>query len=489
MSFLESMRKGADSTGMQVVLALVLVSFIGWTGTPNGDSTRVVASVNGTRIQSTDLERSVRDRLRNEELRRQRSLSQDERVALAEEVEQALIEDELVKQAAKQIGLQVSDTEIASYIVDSPAFQDRDGAYSAEMHDRYLKRTQFTRDDYNERIRNQLLLRKMRTLVLLGATVSDATVRDYWVEANTQVTLDLVRVRPAVFDDDVVIDEPQRALFLTEHAARVQEAYDKDYDRLYNHPEQVRLLVVRMAVVEGGTTEADLMPRMNGLRSEIEAGADFAALAARWSEDASALQGGEMGLRPVVQLPLEVADAIRELQPGQLSRLVTTASELRFFRLEERIAASVDSLETVKPAIVDRLIRADKVPAMAATWAESQLLARWVQEKVPPADLLTTQGLAVQPVGPMPAAVERGRLGLPSALLRAARTAVVGSVLPEVYEDRGDLFVAALTVRDEPELAEFEVAKVDLREQVLQARREAYYVDWVASLRASAVIE
>lgn len=488
MSFLETMRRGADSTGMQVLLALVLISFIGWTGTPQGDTTRVVATVNGERIQTTDLDRALRESLQRAEAMQGRSLSQDERMSLADDVRVGLVDQELVRQEALRLGLQVSDAEIATQLISFPAFHDREGNYSAEMHDRFLKRTQFTRDDFNERIRNQLLVDKMRTLVLLTVNVSDATVRDYWMEANTQITLDVVRVRLGAFDDDVVIDDAQREAFLKDQAARVQETYDRDFDRLYNHPEQIRMSVIRLALVEGGPTEVDLLPRANGLRAEIEGGGDFRTLAARWSEDPSAAMGGDLGLRPVVQLPLEAADAVRDLQVGQLSRVISSATDIRIYRVEERVPAKVDTLDEVRTSIVDRLIRADKVPGLAATWAESELLARWKADKAVPQDLLTAQGLAVATRGPMAATPQNPPFGLPSDLVRAARGATVGTVLPEVYEERGDLYVAALTVRQEPDAAAFEVEKASLRELVLFQRRDAVYADWLDSLRAKATI-
>jgi peptidyl-prolyl cis-trans isomerase D len=473
---------------MQVVLALVLISFIGWTGTPQGDTTRVVATVNGERILTTDLDRGMREAVQRLEAMQQRTLSQDERMALSQDVRDRLVDEALVRQEALRIGLQVSDAEIAEQLVSSPAFQDRDGRYSAEMHDRFLKRTQFTRDDFNERIRDQILVDKMRTLVLLSASVSDATVRDYWREANTQITLDVVRVRLAAFDDDVDIDDATREAFLKDQAPRVREAYDRDFDRLYNHPEQIGVSLIRMALVEGGPTDADLLPRMNGLRAQIEGGADFRDLAARWSEDPSAATGGDLGLRPVVQFPLEATDILRDLQPGQLSRVVSSATDLRLYRVDQRVPARVETLDEVRVALADRLIRAEKVPGLAATWAEEQLLAQWKARGTVPQDLLDAQGLAVAVRGPMAATPEKPPFGLPSALVRAAGSAPVRSVLPEVYEERGDLYVASLSARTEPDPAAFEAEKASLREMVLFARREAVYTDWIASLRARAAI-
>ena len=60
MSVLESMRSGTDSTFMQVVLAAVVVSFVFWYATPQGNTGAVIVTVNGDEIMDTDFYRQVR---------------------------------------------------------------------------------------------------------------------------------------------------------------------------------------------------------------------------------------------------------------------------------------------------------------------------------------------------------------------------------------------------------------------------------------------
>jgi len=77
----------------------------------------------------------------------------------------------------------------------------------------------------------------------------------------------------------------------------------------------------------------------------------------------------------------------------------------------------------------------------------------------------------------------------PPDLLDQARSAEVGSVIPEVYEHLGSLWVAQLVSRVDPDEASYEAEKDTLREPVLAMKREAFYTAWVADAKARARIE
>ena len=64
----------------------------------------------------------------------------------------------------------------------------------------------------------------------------------------------------------------------------------------------------------------------------------------------------------------------------------------------------------------------------------------------------------------------------------------MGEVLPEIYEERGALFVGQLMERQDPDMEEFEDNQTMIRERVLAMRRQDFYQAWVADLKAQADI-
>lgn len=489
MGVLEQMRSGSDSTFMQVVFALIIVAFVGLYVQPQGDRSGVVATVNGVKIMDTAYSRAYRNELRRIEVQSGRTLSDAEQRQVGEQVRQRLIENEVLLQEARRLGLEVSDSEVARQLLNLPFLRDAQGKFSADQYAKFLKRQQFTKADFEETLREDLLRGKLQQLVYMGASISEPAMRQAFVESETRVDLQVVRIRPATFEAQVTPTAEERAAWLTENDALVKETYDRDFERLYNHPEQVRLRMIRLATTLEGPPLADLVPRLNALRAELEAGADFETLAKRWSEDPSAAQGGDLGLRAVGTLATEVAQAVEGIPAGGLTRVFTTEADARLIKVEERVPPKVDTLEEVRDAIADRLIRDEKVPLLAASFAEEQLLPKWKETGEVPQELLDANGQQARDTGPIPTQNAGNPFSPPQALLDDARTAEVGTVLPEVYEEGGVLYVAKLTARVDPDLTLFETEKDTIRESILAGRRDAFYQAWVADLKSQATIE
>jgi peptidyl-prolyl cis-trans isomerase D len=482
MGILEQMRSGTDSTFMQVVVAAVVVSFIGWYAQPQGDMSRTVAEVNGVKIMDTTYGRAYRNRLRQAEAEAQRTLSDAEQQQLGEMVKAQLVESEVILQEAQKLGLEVSQTEVAMEVLKIPVLLDENGLHDKQRYERFLKQQQYTQSAFEDEIRKDLLRQKLRFLAFMGASLSEPAMREAWEEQQTRVDVEYVAVYPTDFADEVEITDEERATFLAENEEQIRSTYDRDFSRLYNHPETVTLSMIRLGVVDGGPDRADLLSQINQLRDELEAGADFAELAARWSEDPSALRGGALDPRAVTQLNQEVVDALEGLSEGALTKAIPSDADVRLYRLEKRVEPYVESFDDVKNAIADQMLIAERAPALAARFADEELLPKWTEAGEAPRELIVGKGLRVRETGLVPL---QGRT-LPPAMLESARTIEPGSVMPQVFEQSGILYVGQLTERTEPDPAEFEEAREQLAEPMLGQRRVEFYQNWVADVTSRA---
>lgn len=487
MSILEQMRSGSDSTFMQVVMAAVVISFIGWYAVPDGDRSNVVAVVNGQKILDTEFSRRFSAAQRNMEAMTGRMLSNEEQQALSEQVRMALIEDEVILQEARRIGLEVSDVEVARELLDLQYLRNEQGKFDNELYRMFLKRNRWTRADFEESLREDLLRQKLRSLVYMGASISEPALREAWIDSETRVDITYVRVRPSAFAQHVEITPDERQAWLAENAAMVEETYQRDFERLYNHPEQIRLRMIRLAATPDEA--ADVLPKINQLRAQVEAGADFAELAKQWSEDPTAVDGGDLGLRPLRQLATDARSAVESLQAGQLSRVVTGDRDLRLYLVEERVPPRQDALDDVRDAIADQLIRSERGPALAAAFADEELLPTWRDAGEVPRDLVEAKGLSVMTTGPVPAVSDGSPFSPPAEMMRDARFAKTGDVLPEIYEVDGVLWLGQLTGRTEADMARYEERRDEIREGVLAQRRMAFFQGWVDDLESRAKIQ
>lgn len=492
MSLMESMRSGTDSTFMQLVLAVVVISFIGWGARNRNSMGDVKATVNGETITQADFGKA----LRNEEARRRdrskEPLTDDQRAEMAETVLQELVRREALLQKAQELGIEVSDAEIANMLLDDPSFRsfrDKDGNFNEEYYENLLRSNRMSRSAFEETLREDLTLQKLAELLTLGASVTEASVRTAFVDENTKVELEVVRIRPTAFVNSIEPTEAELTTWAQENEAAVKARYEKDFERLYNQKEKARLSVIRLALKDDGLGVADLKPKMDQLRAQLEGGADFSELARRWSEDPSANGGGGLPVQPVAELDKETSDAIRDLQAGQLSAVILGSRDLKIVRLEERVAAKVITIDEVRNEIAKGLLRDQEAPKKAREFAETVLLAKWRETGTAPSEDLEAHGLRVTPTGAI--AVGGGGTGLlrpPAELLEAARTADAGSVLPTVYEDGDVLWVGKLITRTDADQAEFDKDKDRYREMALEKRRGELFEAWRSAIVAEAVI-
>lgn len=489
MSVLEQLRSGSDSSFMQVVMFVVILSFVFWYASPQGDQANVVADVNGSMIMSTDYNREFRNFQRYQESRLQRTLSDEEQNQLGETVKDVLIDRELIRQGAVELGITVSDDEVAARIIDDPANHDGDGQFDMKLFERQLKYAQLTREAFEARLREQIRREKVQQLVQLGATVSEPVVRRAWREANTKVDISYTTVREFSFLGDVEISDEELAAWLTENEVMAQERYDADLKLRYDHPEQVRVSMIRFTQQEGGPGIDVLKAKLQTIAEQIEEGADFADMARRWSEDPTALAGGDRGLRPVEQYDPKETEVLEGVEPGALSRVfVLNGTETRLYRVEERVAPKVDAFDEVKESIARQLMTQERLPALAVAFAEEQVLPAWTESNTPPTELLAGKNLRVQSTGPIALRGVGGLARPPEEMMTAAESVEVGSVFPEVFEKDGSYWVGQLVTRDEPDESSYEEQQELLRSQALQQRRQAFFAAWVEGRKASSTI-
>ena len=489
MSVLEQMRSGSDSSFMQVVMFLVVLSFIFWYAAPQGDQTNVVAEVNGELIMSTEYNRLFRDVSRYEERRLQRTLSNEEQKQLGETVKDILVNREVIRQSAVALGITVSDDEVADRIITDPANLDSDGKFDRKLFERQLKYAQLTRDDFNERLREDIRREKLQNLVSMGGTISEPVIRRAWEEANTKVDIKYVNVRDVSFLADVKVTDEEREAWLAENEVMAKERYDADFQVRYNHPEQVRLSMIRLVQQADGPRLDELKAKLQTVADSINEGADFAAMARKWSEDPSATTGGDRGLRPVEQLDPKEREVLDGVEVGQLSRVfVLNGTEARLYRIEERVEPKVDSFDDVKGDIADQLITSERLPALAVAYAEEKLLPAWTERGAPPIEVLAEKGLSAVSSGPIPLQGGPGFSRPPADMLTAAETMEIGSVFPEVYEKDGVYWVGQLEARVEPDESLYDEQKEALATQALAARRESFFSGWVAQQKADSSI-
>lgn len=97
--------------------------------------------------------------------------------------------------------------------------------------------------------------------------------------------------------------------------------------------------------------------RIESLRTRLQSGEDFAALAKAESEDTgSAEKGGDLGdWFEGKKMVVPFAEALAKLNPGQVSDVVETRFGFHLIKLLDRQPARLQSFEEVQPSLVQQL--------------------------------------------------------------------------------------------------------------------------------------
>lgn len=199
----------------------------------------------------------------------------------------------------------------------------------------------------------------------LGEARVDAAVRDLVFRRRLAAEAEarnLDRVAPGRFQ----LEAARQSLLvprLRQHVASRSTVADREVEDLYRrHPDafrkprklKLRNIYLRLAPEDDGRASLE---RLEQVRHQVAAGADFAQLARQTSESQTAPRGGTLGWVDPGELSPEVAAAVADLEPGELSRPVRHGSGVSLFLCEEVREAVAPTPDAVRAELRRRLER------------------------------------------------------------------------------------------------------------------------------------
>lgn len=289
-----------------------------------------------------------------------------------------LIDQTLVLQASDKLGMVVPDAAVRAEILQIPAFV-KDGKFDADQYRMMLTSQGMTPQSFEDRVRHDIATRALPQQIGDTTLVTDAEV-DAWLRLNgqhrdfryielpkpatpdEQVTDDQLQAYYKAHPDDFVI--PQRvsldyieldgtnlAVAAKPTDADLQQRYEKEKSRFVS-PEQ-RLASHILIKVEGkGTPEEQkaALAKAEEIDKEAKApGADFAALAKKYSDDlGSRNQGGDLGWLEKGTTNEAFDSALFALKKGEISAPVQSPEGYHIIDLRDIRPGHTRSFAEVK---------------------------------------------------------------------------------------------------------------------------------------------
>ncbi|MEW6326371.1 MAG: SurA N-terminal domain-containing protein [Thermodesulfobacteriota bacterium] len=380
---LDFMRRHTRAWLIKIILGAVIVVFVFWgIGTMRARRADLVAEVNGRIITRADYQRAYSNALKNYQQVYGDALSEEllKKMNLEKVVLDGIIKDVLVQEGAAGLDIRVSDEEINEYIRSMPVFNEG-GRFSEERYRGVLENVHLTPAAFEEGLRKELLWAKVADTLGRLAKVSDDEVWNAFQYANRQINLAYIPFTAAAFKNQVKVEAPALRQYFTGHQedyrvpARVRvrlarflfkdyahkvnvspaevESYYKSNMEAFREPERRRVSHIFFALKPSATDEdiAGVQTRAEEVLKKAGSGEDFAMLARQFSEDKTALRGGDLGYLRQGTTDPSLEKVVFSLEKGGISPVVRSKAGLHIIKVTEVVTSAVKPLTAVAPDI------------------------------------------------------------------------------------------------------------------------------------------
>jgi len=294
----------------------------------------IIAEINGQPISLAVYNNAVQRAVQNRQQDGQ-ELSDDQLSGIREQAWQQLVGALLMDQETAKRGITVSDEELANYLRNYPpqdlqqqeAFQT-DGKfdyqkYIAAMSNTTPQVTQFWKS-VESYWRPQLRQSKLQQEVISTVRVTDREIEDYFHENNDLARVEFLLLSSASYNKDV--GEPEEDSLIA--------FYNQEKPR-YMRNERVNM---EMLIWNRQPSEADkewAHQQILDVKKQLDEGANFEDLAAQYSMDGTAANGGDLGWFGKGTMVKPFEEAAYALKPGEISGPVETQFGWHIIKLEE----------------------------------------------------------------------------------------------------------------------------------------------------------
>jgi peptidyl-prolyl cis-trans isomerase D len=389
---------------VQVVLVLIILPFAFWglDSYQNSGDAGVMATVNDTQIGQAEFE----DALMQQRRRMQELAGENfdpalfDRPEIKRSVLEGLATQHLLLANAKEVGLTVSDEQIAQIIAGVGAFQ-KDGRFDKQMYEAALRAQGMSPELFEYRVRQDILNRQLTdayaqsgfaadttadTLIRLNeqqrmvsvttlgldaflklAVVADADVQKYYEQNPQQFELpERAQVEYVLFSAAALADKIEPT------AAEVKAYYDEHLSEFSTQEQrQAAHILISVAAQASEAEKQAAKQQAEQLLADLKtAPGMFAVLAKEHSQDpGSAANGGDLGMfaRGMMVKPFD--DAVFSMQAGQISDLVQTDFGYHIIKVTAVKPSKAQPLKEVS-ALIEQRLRAQQAADQFAELAE-----------------------------------------------------------------------------------------------------------------------
>ena len=367
-------------TAFLLVLALSMLTYLipGFGSSTDSSSGQVIAEIGKDTLTTLDAERGLRRALQS------RQMPPELAQLYVPQIIDQMISERALAYEAQRLGFDVSKTELADAIQTAIPQLFPNGQFAGkEAYANFLSQQNTSIPEFEDNMRKQMLLTKLRDLALQGVIVTPAEVEKEYRRKNYKVKLEFVAISTDKLKSQVSVTDQQIQEFYSKNAAQFRTPEKRSFDmlvadpakiaeaitipdaellRAYNAnldrfrmPERVKVRHILLKTTEKPPAEIPkIQAKAEDLLKQLKAGADFATLAKKNSEDpGSAEKGGDLGWIARGQTVKNFEDTAFSLKPNELSGVIKTEYGFHIIQVLEKEPARVKPFSEVKNDLAD----------------------------------------------------------------------------------------------------------------------------------------
>ncbi len=392
-----------------IVFVLGFVFFSGGGGgTTKDPASQVIAKVGGETITAAEFDRQYREFLQRQQSMYQGNLSPDliRAMDLPRQALDGMIDKILRLDAARRAHLKVTDEEVAQTIAAIPSLQENGQFIGRERYERLLGLNKRTPQQFEDEVRESLLLNKYSALMRSSVLVSDADVQREFSTRNDKASIEYVKIPLSRLESSAEPADADLKTYYEKHKDRYRTAEQRKIKYLlvgrgkvrskiavpeaelraeyesrkatFGTPEQAVAahVLVRTDPAKGPAGDAEAKARAEKIAERVKKGEDFTKVANETTEDPSGKgSGGQLPPFSKGQMVPEFEQAAFSMAPGEIRGPVKTQFGYHVIRLISRNPPRTKSFEEMRPQLAAEL--SDK-----RSGAETDRRAKALAEKI-----------------------------------------------------------------------------------------------------------
>jgi peptidyl-prolyl cis-trans isomerase D len=361
-----------------LVLGAIGATFIFWGGSNkldfNGVSNTTAAEVDGAEIPATEATREWSERQAEWSRRSGTEIPPEQRAAMQDQILDHLVLRKLIEKRLDEGHFRASEASVLAQAEKNPNFHGPDGKYDVTTARMALAQMNKTESEYFAETREQMLINQLQEGLGGSYFLTAGEKQRLYNLENEEREVQYIQLPADKFAGTEPIDEAAikayydkngdrfmttesvaleyAELRLDQLAAKV-EPTEADLQKLYDENRASYVLDERrrarhIVISVTGDDDAAALKKAESVAAEARAGKDFSELAKKYSADASAAQGGDLGFVLKRDFPGAIGDTLFSMKVGDVSAPVKSQFGYHILKLEEIQAGEAKAFADVR---------------------------------------------------------------------------------------------------------------------------------------------